>query len=301
MADGGGDFYDRGEGADRRHARRVHALRQMRRGLAEWSSRPGSIPRTRWRSSMCVLDLLDGGPGTKDSERWAQSLHQQRQVHPGVRLRRQPALHGQHGARRQHEREKTARPKPAAPRSNISTRWVAAPAPSRGCSWPPDVLERVAPALRAADEYETTPDVVFYTGCNVIKTPHIALLALEVLDDARHHLRGDGRRRGVLRHPAVQRGDAKTAGRVGFNTIDKLGAAEARRKSCRGARVALSRSAKWRCRPMRPPTARCHSNWRRWSSCSPSGSTICSRSSSTGSRSASALQERSAVPSIMMR
>ena len=26
------------------------------------------------------------------------------------------------------------------------------------------------------------PDVVFYTGCNVLKTPHIALLALDIMD-----------------------------------------------------------------------------------------------------------------------
>ena len=33
-------------------------------------------------------------------------------------------------------------------------------------------------------EFETAdiPEVVFYTGCNVLKTPHIALLALDVLD-----------------------------------------------------------------------------------------------------------------------
>ena len=26
------------------------------------------------------------------------------------------------------------------------------------------------------------PDVVFYTGCNVLKTPHIALLCLDIMD-----------------------------------------------------------------------------------------------------------------------
>ncbi len=33
-----------------------------------------------------------------------------------------------------------------------------------------------APALSAE------PDFVFYTGCNVLKTPHIALLALDIMD-----------------------------------------------------------------------------------------------------------------------
>ena len=34
-------------------------------------------------------------------------------------------------------------------------------------------------AARAADG---PPDFVFYTGCNVLKTPHIALLALDIMD-----------------------------------------------------------------------------------------------------------------------
>jgi heterodisulfide reductase subunit D len=46
----------------------------------------------------------------------------------------------------------------------------------------PEVLARINSPLRAADEYSKAPDIVFYTGCNVIKTPHIALLVLEVLD-----------------------------------------------------------------------------------------------------------------------
>src|SRR5262249_1097735 len=36
------------------------------------------------------------------------------------------------------------------------------------------------------------PDVVFYTGCNVLKTPHIALLALDIMDQlaVRYHVMG---------------------------------------------------------------------------------------------------------------
>jgi heterodisulfide reductase subunit D len=44
---------------------------------------------------------------------------------------------------------------------------------------PPETLTRFRPATEAR---ATPPDVVFYTGCNVLRTPHIALLALEVLD-----------------------------------------------------------------------------------------------------------------------
>src|SRR5262249_51214156 len=35
---------------------------------------------------------------------------------------------------------------------------------------------------KGAPQPDTPPDFVFYTGCNVLKTPHIALLALDIMD-----------------------------------------------------------------------------------------------------------------------
>ena len=66
------------------------------------------------------------------------------------------------------------------------------------------------------------PDIVFYTGCNVIKTPHIALLVLEVLDalGVSYEVMG-----GVATCCGIQQfkqGDAKTAARVAYNTIERL-------------------------------------------------------------------------------
>jgi Fe-S oxidoreductase len=62
------------------------------------------------------------------------------------------------------------------------------------------------------------PDVVMYLGCNVLKTPHIAVLCLEVLDRI-------GTRYAVFGGPAnccgviqFRAGDAATAGRVGTRT-----------------------------------------------------------------------------------
>ena len=37
-------------------------------------------------------------------------------------------------------------------------------------------------ALGLQPPREKAPDVVFYTGCNVLKTPHIALLCLDIFD-----------------------------------------------------------------------------------------------------------------------
>lgn len=50
-----------------------------------------------------------------------------------------------------------------------------------------DVLARLGQKIAAASgsndaNEEPAPDFVFYTGCNLLKTPHIALLALDIMD-----------------------------------------------------------------------------------------------------------------------
>jgi heterodisulfide reductase subunit D len=72
---------------------------------------------------------------------------------------------------------------------------------------------------RAAD---AKPDFVFYTGCNVLKTPHIALLALDVMDalDITYEVMGGPSHCcGIVQ---MRMGDVTTSGRVGENSIDKL-------------------------------------------------------------------------------
>ena len=67
------------------------------------------------------------------------------------------------------------------------------------------------------------PDVVFYTGCNVLKTPHIALLCLDIMD----MIGTDYQVMGGPTHccgttPASRQGDIDTLGRFANNTINKL-------------------------------------------------------------------------------
>src|SRR5271169_1779466 len=72
---------------------------------------------------------------------------------------------------------------------------------------------------RAAD---AKPDFVFYTGCNVLKTPHIALHALDIMDalDITYDVMGGPTHCcGIVQ---MRMGDVTTSGRVGENTIDKL-------------------------------------------------------------------------------
>jgi heterodisulfide reductase subunit D len=72
------------------------------------------------------------------------------------------------------------------------------------------------------------PDFVFYTGCNVLKTPHIALLCLDILDalGARYRVMGGPTHCcGVLQ---LRAGDTETLGRVAANTADKLSQSKSR-------------------------------------------------------------------------
>jgi Fe-S oxidoreductase len=66
------------------------------------------------------------------------------------------------------------------------------------------------------------PEVVFYTGCNVLKTPHIALLALDILDAIGISYRvmgGPSHCCGVVQ---MRTGDLDASGRFGESTMDKL-------------------------------------------------------------------------------
>jgi hypothetical protein len=63
---------------------------------------------------------------------------------------------------------------------------------------------------------------VFYTGCNVLKTPHIALLALDIMDAigvTYEVMGGPTHCCGVVQ---MRSGDVATSGRMAENTLDKL-------------------------------------------------------------------------------
>jgi heterodisulfide reductase subunit D len=72
------------------------------------------------------------------------------------------------------------------------------------------------------DASAAPPDVVFYTGCNVLKTPHIALLALDIMDAlgvSYHVMGGPSHCCGIVQ---MRTGDIDTSGRFAENTLDKL-------------------------------------------------------------------------------
>ena len=77
------------------------------------------------------------------------------------------------------------------------------------------------PSQPVADDGEL-PDVVFYTGCNVLKTPHIALLCLDIMDaigTSYKVMGGPSHCCGVIQ---LRAGDTETSSRFAGNTINKL-------------------------------------------------------------------------------
>ncbi len=167
-----------------------------------------------------TLGLLAGGEGTKDAERWAQVCTNSGKCIPAcdyginprfmvnmARIAAKTRAGGDTARRAAHDYFRSM---------GRSTRTIAR------LQLAPEVLARVSPPLRAADEYTEPPEIVFYTGCNVIKTPHIALLVLEVLDalGVRYEVMGGTAICCGIQH--FKRGDANTAGRISYNTIDRL-------------------------------------------------------------------------------
>jgi hypothetical protein len=75
----------------------------------------------------------------------------------------------------------------------------------------------------------SAPDIVMYLGCNVLKTPHIALLCLEVLDRLGTNYKvfgGPANCCGVIQYRA---GDTKASGRISGNTVAGFAATGASR------------------------------------------------------------------------
>ena len=72
------------------------------------------------------------------------------------------------------------------------------------------------------------PEVVFYTGCNILKTPHIVLLCLDVLDalGVRYHVRGGANECcGVYQ---LRGADPRSAARLASSTLQKISSGDAR-------------------------------------------------------------------------
>jgi Fe-S oxidoreductase len=84
------------------------------------------------------------------------------------------------------------------------------------------LLARLGQKPDRRNEFTAAPDFVFYTGCNVLKTPHIALLALDIMDAlgiTYEVMGGPAHCCGVVQ---MRTGDVATSGRFAESTMDKL-------------------------------------------------------------------------------
>ena len=126
-----------------------------------------------------IIDLITGGSGTPEAVRWASVCSGSGSCIPacpeGIDTRFMVQL-ARGFARAQ------AGDKP------LKTRWRQGfQTMSRGVrilsrlQLPPEAFARVR-GQSVEQPRQSPPDVVFYTGCNILKTPHIALLCLDMLD-----------------------------------------------------------------------------------------------------------------------
>ena len=83
-------------------------------------------------------------------------------------------------------------------------------------------LERLGQNSASVAVRAEPPDFVFYTGCNVLKTPHIALLALDIMDALGITYRVMGGPTHCCGISQLRAGDVEMSGRMGANSIEKL-------------------------------------------------------------------------------
>ena len=87
--------------------------------------------------------------------------------------------------------------------------------------------QRTDTSRRLGDtESPQKPDFVFYTGCNVLKTPHIALLALDVMDALGVTYRVMGGPSHCCSVVHFRTGDLEASGSLAENTLNKLASAK---------------------------------------------------------------------------
>ena len=165
-----------------------------------------------------VLDILRGGSGSADSERWAQVCSGSGNcisacpdaVNPRFMLSlARVAIQRRATQEEQHRKGSAAFANMGRGVRVLSRMQLAS-----------DVLKR----FRSEGAAEAAPEVVFYTGCNVLKTPHIVLLALDILDALGVSYRvmgGPGDCCGVLQY---RTGDLDASGRIAYRTTDRFAA-----------------------------------------------------------------------------
>jgi heterodisulfide reductase subunit D len=169
-----------------------------------------------------IVDLITGGDGHQAAIRWTEACSGSGYCIPACNHGINPRFMVQlaRGFARRNAGDKP-----------LQTRWRQGfQMMSRGVrvlsrlQLPPETLARFKPS---GETRTSPPDVVFYTGCNVLKTPHIALLCLEILDRLGvdyEVMGGVGQCCGVYQYRS---GDFVNNSKMAYATIDGLASAGA--------------------------------------------------------------------------
>jgi heterodisulfide reductase subunit D len=124
-----------------------------------------------------IVDLITGGDGDEAAIRWAEACSGSGYCIPACKHGINPRFMVQL-ARGFARRNVGDKPLQTRWRQGFQTMSRSVRVLSR-LQLPAETLARFAPSR---EPRTSPPDVVFYTGCNVLKTPHIALLCLDILD-----------------------------------------------------------------------------------------------------------------------
>lgn len=170
-----------------------------------------------------VRDLLQGGAGSEAGRRWASVCSGSGTCIPacpeGVNPRFMLTLARTAATSSQSSRERRAKGATAYRGMTRGVRVLSR------LQLTPDELARFDHGRAEEDPV----DVVFYTGCNILKTPHIALLCFDILEAMGVTYRvmgGPGDCCGIIQTRA---GDLELAGQVAYRTTDRFADARAGR------------------------------------------------------------------------
>jgi heterodisulfide reductase subunit D len=168
-----------------------------------------------------IIDLVRSGDGPEISRRWAMSCTLSgaciAACDEGVNPRFLLAM--ARVAIRQREFELTERRRDGVAKFRDTSRDVTT---LSRLQLEREALERLGQGAAAQSTPGEAPDFVFYTGCNVLKTPHIALLALDIMDVlgiSYQAMGGPSHCCGVMQ---LRAGDVEMSGRMGTNSIEKM-------------------------------------------------------------------------------
>ncbi len=170
-----------------------------------------------------VLDIIRGGSGTPAAERWAQVCSGSGHCIPACPESVNPrfmlamtriAIQRRNTIEQQHKNGSAGFAKMGRGVRVLSRMQL-----------PAAVLKGFrSTETRNVKPVEAPPDVVFYTGCNVLRTPHMVLLSLDILDAlgvSYQVMGGPGDCCGVIQ---FRTGDFDASGRIAYGTTDRFAA-----------------------------------------------------------------------------